>query len=236
MSLTTSRTKQKPGEELIGEFRRKFSQVIADPFLTQQASVEHNDAKVANHSILPSQSYHPRFDHHHANSNVVDFVAPSALQAGLLAPTVNQMCAVVHSPAGDLHTPTVEWNLASTPWIWDQMVSVQPDFHDQPPPPPPHLPQQEQQLHGHAATATRGVAGLQSQYQHHLFQNMDPFASNHLLPSNVSFEANSYDDLLDAASHRDSFTEMLGHVAQPLLPVGSDAVDRADFPSKPENP
>ncbi|KAM0095525.1 hypothetical protein ACP6JD_000917 [Aspergillus fumigatus] len=53
---------------------------------------------------------------------------------------------------------------------------------------------------------------------------------------NVSFEANSYDDLLDAASHRDSFTEMLGHVAQPLLPVGSDAVDRADFPSKPENP
>lgn len=80
------------------------------------------------------------------------------------------------------------------------------------------------------------MAGLQSQYQHHLFQNMDPFASNHLLPSNVSFEANSYDDLLDAASHRDSFTEMLGHVAQPLLPVGSDAVDRADFPSKPENP
>ena len=232
--LTTSRTKQKPGAELIGEFRKKFSQVITDPFLTQQASLEHNDAKLAKHPILPSQQFHPQLNHHQANPNVVDFVTPSALQAGLLTPTANQMCAVVHSPAGDLHTPTVEWNLASTPWIWDQMVSVQSDLQDQQQPQPP--PQQQQQLHGHAPTATRGVAVLQSQYQHHLFQNMDPFASNHILPSNVSFGANSDYDPLDTASHRDSFTEMLGHVAQPLLPVASDAVDRADFPSKPENP
>ncbi|GFG24968.1 grainyhead-like protein 2 homolog [Aspergillus udagawae] len=231
------RTAQKPGAELIGDFRKKFSHVIADPFLTQQAPLEHGDAKLANHPILPSQQYHLQFNHHASNANVVDYVAPSALQAGLLTPTANQMCAVVHSPAGDLHTPTVEWNLASTPWIWDQMVSVQSELQDQQPQPaPPPPPPPQQQLHGHAATATRGVVGLQSQYQHHLFQNMDPFASNHILPSNVSFGANSDYDPLDTASHRNSFTELLGHVAQPLLPVASDEVDRADFPSKPETP
>ncbi|RHZ56146.1 putative CP2 transcription factor [Aspergillus thermomutatus] len=222
-------TSRKPGAELIGEFQQKFSHVIADPFLTQ-APLEHANAKLANPPILPSQQYHAPFNDSLAIPNVVDYVTHPGQQVGHLTPTANQMCAVVHSPAGDLHTPTVEWNLASTPWIWDQMLSVQPDLQNQQPQPQP------QQPNGHATTATRGVDVFESHYQHHLFQNMDPFASNHILPSNVSFGANSDYDPLDTSNHQDSYTESLGHATQLPLPVASDAIDRADFPSKLETP
>jgi hypothetical protein len=70
---------------------------------------------------------HPKFNPTPADPNVVENVTDSDLQVGLLIPTANQMCAVIHSPAGDLHTPNVGWNLASTPSVWDRMGNVQLD-------------------------------------------------------------------------------------------------------------
>lgn len=58
-------------------------------------------------------------------SNLVNFLSPTGQPQGLYTPLPDQMCAVLHSPAGDLHTPTVEWNLTSSPSRWTQMLSGQ---------------------------------------------------------------------------------------------------------------
>ncbi|KAH2362357.1 hypothetical protein KXV98_005460 [Aspergillus fumigatus] len=207
------RTTQKPRAELIREFQKKFSHVIADPFLTR-APLEHDDAKLRNTPIFPSQRDH--LNHLPADPNVEN-VIESALHVGLHIPTANQMCAIIRSPAGDLHTPTAGWNLASRSSVWDRTVKLQP------------------QPHTLARTATRGMAVLESQYENRLFQNIDPFAESHIPQSKVSFGVNSDYDLSGMSNNRDSYTGLFGHVTQPP-PLLSNTIGRADIPSQPETP
>jgi hypothetical protein len=216
------RATQKPGVDLVSESQKEFSHVIAEPFLTQ-APLEYNDAKLRNPPIFPLQQVSPKFIHPPADLNVVENINDS-----------------VHSPAGDLLTPNVQWDLASAPWIWARTVNVQPDLQkqqqSQPQPPSQPQPQPQPQPHGHAMTATRGVAVLESQHQRRLFQNIEPFAASHILQSDVSFGVDSDYDPPGTSTHRDSYTSLSGHLTQPLLPVVSGAIDRTDFPSKPETP
>jgi hypothetical protein len=64
---------------LIREFQKKFSHVIADPFLTR-APLEHDDTKLRNTPIFPSQRNH--LNHLPADPNIED-VIESALHVGL---------------------------------------------------------------------------------------------------------------------------------------------------------
>ncbi|GFF96670.1 hypothetical protein IFM47457_11000 [Aspergillus lentulus] len=61
-------------------------------------------------------------------------------------------------------------------------------------------------------------------------------AGHHLLSSKTSCVANSDYDPLDTSNHPESYAELLGHGTSPSLLAGLDAIDRADFPSKPETP
>jgi hypothetical protein len=219
---------------LVREFQNKFSHVIAGPFLAD-APLEHNNAKLCNPPIVPSQQVNPKFKHPPADPNLVENINDSGPQVDLIS-TTDHMCAIVHSPAGDLHTPNVEWNLASTPWIWDRMVNIQPGFQKQSRPQLQLPPQPQPQSHGHATAATRGVAVLESRYQHHLLQNRDNFAASHIPQSNLSLGVNSDCDPSGMSNHRDPHTGLLGHVTQLRLPVVSNTIDCADHPSQPESP
>ncbi|KAE8363916.1 CP2 transcription factor-domain-containing protein [Aspergillus caelatus] len=77
------------------------------------------------------------------------------------------MCAVLHSPAGDLHTPTVEWNLTSSPFRWTQMVSAQTARSQDDPPP-------------------ANIAAFPSLDPSRVFSNADPFAPTFDAPHGVA--------------------------------------------------
>ncbi|EAW07111.1 putative CP2 transcription factor [Aspergillus clavatus NRRL 1] len=242
MFRSMSPTTRKPGAELIGDFQKKFSHVIADPFLSQ-SPLDHNTnntAKLQQAPVFPSQPYNaPQFNSNSfAGPSVVDYVTHSGQQPGILTPTANQMCAVVHSPAGDLHTPTVEWNLASTPSIWDQMVNVNvytdPQQQQQQQHPLPHPPPQPPHHDAAPSTAHTDMNILEAQYQHHLFQNMDPFGQHQLFANRTTFRASSDYDPLDASIYPSSYTESLTDATQPTSAVEPAAIDRADFPPRPE--
>ncbi|OGM46621.1 CP2 transcription factor [Aspergillus bombycis] len=115
------KTSQKPNEGLIREFRNDFPHVFSElsiaPALHPEGLVSHaQPLQPAPWDEPPSTS---------TPTNLLSFVSPTSQPHAVYTPLPDQMCAVLHSPAGDLHTPTVEWNLTSSPFRWTQMVSAQ---------------------------------------------------------------------------------------------------------------
>ncbi|KAF7596994.1 transcription factor [Aspergillus hancockii] len=117
------KTSQKPNEELIQEFRKGFPHVFSELSITPAPNppgTGHVDP------VAPNDL---RWDTTLAHTNSLNLMPPITQPQGLYTRLPGQMCAVLHSPAGDLHTPTVEWNLASSPLLWTQMVSAQAPRH-----------------------------------------------------------------------------------------------------------
>ncbi|PIG84466.1 CP2 transcription factor [Aspergillus arachidicola] len=115
------KTSQKPNEELIREFRNDFPHVFSELSI---ASTLHPQGLVT-HAQPGALQPAPWNEQSSMRSNLVNFVSPTDQPHGLYTPLPDQMCAVLHSPAGDLHTPTVGWNLTSSPSRWTQMLSGQ---------------------------------------------------------------------------------------------------------------
>ncbi|KNG84894.1 CP2 transcription factor [Aspergillus nomiae NRRL 13137] len=181
------KTSQKPNEELIREFRNDFPYVFS---VLSIAQTMHPEGLVSH--AQPGTLQSAPWDEQPSTStpaNLLGFVSPPSQPHAVYTPLPDQMCAVLHSPAGDLHTPTVEWNLTSSPLRWTQMISAQ-TVRSQDDPPPAN------------------IATFPSLDPSPVFSNVDPFAPGlHASPVAARYFDHDHQEYVapDECDRKDSF-------------------------------
>jgi hypothetical protein len=146
-------------------------------------------------------------------------MAPINQPHGLLTPLPAQMCAVLHSPAGDLHTPTVEWNLTNSPLLWTQMVSAQ------------TARQQDESV-------VDMIDPISPTDQGHFFPNIDPFGPELTAsPSTTLFDRREQ-IAPDECDHKDLYFENIRELSSEnsgsLPPSFAEQLPAEQLPGKPD--
>lgn len=213
--VSLRRTSQKPDESFIRDFQRQFGSIATRSYSPQtplRDPADHavpQDADPADHV--------PRPDSISVEHSPVQFLSPITRQNCSCAVSGSRMCTVLHSPAGDLHTPAHDCNASSTPWTWNRASNLDAQ------------PSDELMTDGHHVQPD-------ARYPNHPLQNINPLLSQ-LTHSPEPFlrRRSEYDSLglltHGNVFHQGTFDPVLGFLPTPLQSL-MGVSDPADLHSK----
>ncbi|PLB49751.1 hypothetical protein P170DRAFT_192213 [Aspergillus steynii IBT 23096] len=126
------RTAQKPDESFIRDFQRQFGSVASRSYSPQTPVRDPADHAVPQVPEEPQDADHVPKDSVMADQSPVQFLSPITRQNCSCSLAGSRMCTVLHSPAGDLHTPAHDCNGSTNPWIWSRISNLDANLSDEP--------------------------------------------------------------------------------------------------------
>ncbi|KAI9036242.1 uncharacterized protein KD926_002151 [Aspergillus affinis] len=119
------RTSRKPDESFIRDFQRQFGSIATRSYSPQTPLRDPADQAVPQDA--DAADHVPKTESMSVDHSPVNFLSPITRQNCSCNVLGNRMCTVLHSPAGDLHTPAHECNAPTTPWTWNRTSNLDPN-------------------------------------------------------------------------------------------------------------
>ncbi|KAK1143778.1 hypothetical protein N8T08_006179 [Aspergillus melleus] len=116
------RTSQKPDESFIQNFQRQFGSIATRSYSPQTPLRDPADHAVPQ-DALPQDA---KTESMSVDHSPVNFLSPITRQNCSCSVLGSRMCTVLHSPAGDLHTPAHDCNAPTTPGFWNRLSNFDP--------------------------------------------------------------------------------------------------------------